>query len=110
MKKLSKDEVLRVVRELHRHLDAIYGGRLKGVYLYGSYARGDARDDSDIDVAVVLDGEVNRWNERERTGSIVSDICLDADCIIQTMFLSEREFNDQPFDYHRNLVEEGIPV
>lgn len=110
MKKLSKEEVLNIVRELHAELDRVYGERLKGVYLYGSYARGDAREDSDIDVAIVLEGEVSRWQERKRTGSVVSDICLDEDCIIQTMFLSEREYQKGPFDYHRNLAEEGIPV
>lgn len=101
---------MRIVRDLHRRFDIIYGDRLKGMYLYGSYARGDARDDSDIDVAIVLAGEVNRWNERKRTGTIVSDICLDEDCLIQTMFISEREFKEQPFDYHRSVTEEGIPV
>jgi type I restriction enzyme S subunit len=110
MERLSKDEVLRIVRELHRHLDLIYGDRLKGVYLYGSYARGDARDESDIDVAVVLDGEVNRWDERERMGEVVSDICLKENCLILTMPVSESEFKEKPFDFHRNLAAEGIPV
>ena len=35
-------------------LDALYGDRLERVVLYGSRARGDAREDSDYDVAVFL--------------------------------------------------------
>ena len=35
-------------------LDEIYGQRLERVVLYGSRARGDAREDSDYDVAVFL--------------------------------------------------------
>lgn len=110
MEKLSQDEVLRIVRELHQHLNAVYGGRLKGVYLYGSYARGDARDDSDIDVAVVLDGEVNRWNERKKIREIVTDLCLKENCLILTMPLSDQEFKERPYDFHTNLAAEGIPV
>jgi len=101
---------LRIVRELHNHLDAIYGDRLKGVYLYGSYARGDAREDSDIDVAVVLAGEVDGWKEREKIGDFVSDICLREDCLIMTMFIAEADFREQPFCLHRNIAAEGIPA
>lgn len=110
MEKLAKEEVLRIVREFHTQLDVVYGDRLKGVYLYGSYARGDARDDSDIDVAVVLSGEVDSWKELENTGDFISDVCIREDCFITTMFLSEREFKERPFDFHRNLAAEGIPV
>lgn len=35
----------------------IYGERLKSVILYGSYARGDFRADSDIDIMILVDLE-----------------------------------------------------
>ena len=35
-------------------LDALYGSRLERVVLFGSRARGEARQDSDYDVAVFL--------------------------------------------------------
>ncbi|MFP4248886.1 MAG: nucleotidyltransferase domain-containing protein, partial [Armatimonadota bacterium] len=49
---MELDEAL---RELKRELEALYGDRLRGVYLFGSHARGEAGPDSDVDVAVVLD-------------------------------------------------------
>lgn len=33
----------------------IYGERLRSVILYGSYARGDFRPDSDIDIMILVD-------------------------------------------------------
>jgi predicted nucleotidyltransferase len=36
-------------------LDVSDGARLKGVYLFGSYARGEAGEESDVDVLIVLD-------------------------------------------------------
>jgi len=35
---------------------AVFGERLREVRLFGSYARGEANEDSDVDVLVVIDG------------------------------------------------------
>lgn len=110
MKKLSKEEVLRIIRALHRHLEVIYGGRLKGVYLYGSYARGDAREDSDIDVAVVLAGPMRRTEENRRTIEIFSDLCLKESCLITPFFLSEEEYREKPYAIFRNIARQGVAV
>jgi predicted nucleotidyltransferase len=49
---MGKDEVIKKLRIyknlLKEHFD------LEGLYLYGSYIRGTAREDSDIDVAIVV--------------------------------------------------------
>ena len=45
-------------------LDEMYGSRLDRVVLYGSRARGDARPDSDDDVAVFL----HDMDDRDETG------------------------------------------
>jgi predicted nucleotidyltransferase len=42
-----------------------YGDRLRGLYLFGSRARGDHAPDSDVDVAVVLaDNRMDFWREK----------------------------------------------
>jgi uncharacterized protein len=47
-------------------LHEIYGTRLDRVVLFGSRARGDAREDSDYDVAVFLKSMPDRWEELDR--------------------------------------------
>src|SRR5215472_1061315 len=37
-------------------LRKVFGDRLREVRLFGSYARGDADEDSDVDVLIVIDG------------------------------------------------------
>ncbi len=51
-------------------LDAMYGDRIERVVLYGSQARGDARPDSDYDVAVFLKDYPDRWGELDRLAGL----------------------------------------
>ena len=106
--KKTRDEVLRLVREFRQRLEPLYGDRLKGVYLYGSYARGEARDDSDIDVAVVLAGPVSRWEERRRTSELRSELSLRDTCVLMPFFLSEEEYRSTPYAIHRSIAGEGV--
>jgi predicted nucleotidyltransferase len=62
-----------------RAVRAHYGERLRGLYLFGSRARGDHTPDSDADIAVVLaDGRWDRWREKMRLAD------LEYDCIVAT--------------------------
>jgi type I restriction enzyme S subunit len=106
----TRDQVLQLVREFHERLADVYGERLKGVYLYGSYARGKATEDSDIDVAVVLEGPVHAHREEERTGDIVGDLCLREACLLVPFFISDEEYQATPYAVHRNIASEGVPV
>jgi uncharacterized protein len=51
----SNPAISAVLDEFRRQLSEHFGSRLVGLTLFGSYARGEAGPDSDIDVAVVLD-------------------------------------------------------
>ena len=56
-----------IVREFKAALQALYGDRLHGVVLYGSYARGDYDEESDIDLMVLLnDEQVDTYREIRR--------------------------------------------
>ncbi len=59
---------------LRDRLDALYGDRLVRLVLFGSHARGEAREDSDIDVLVVLLGAFRFYDEVERTGPLSVDL------------------------------------
>ena len=106
----SREDAFRIVREFRDQVAATYGGRLRGVYLYGSYARGDASEDSDIDVAVVLKGPVNRRQESRRMSELISSLSLRENCVLMPFFLSEEEYRAGPYAVFRNIVAEGVAV
>jgi len=52
-----------VVQELTAGLKSLYGPRFRGLVLYGSYARGDADEGSDVDLLLLLQGPVQAEQE-----------------------------------------------
>jgi predicted nucleotidyltransferase len=68
-----------IIHELKSGLEKRYGSRLKGVVLFGSYARGEETKDSDIDIAVILEDFDHACIEIERTGDLVSSVSLKFD-------------------------------
>jgi uncharacterized protein len=46
----------------------LYSDRIERVVLFGSRARGNARDESDYDVAGLLKGLADRWQEIDASG------------------------------------------
>jgi predicted nucleotidyltransferase len=63
------DSAVALAPVLKRFRDAVaelYGPALDRVVLFGSRARGDAREDSDYDVAVFLKGNPDLWSEWDR--------------------------------------------
>jgi len=88
-----------VLAELREELQKLYGTKLKGVYLYGSFAQGMANEDSDIDLLIVLEGDVNPGEEISRMNPIVSEICLRHDLLISVYPVFEKAFQGrQAFD------------
>ena len=52
-----------VVAQLREGLKELYGDRFRDLLLYGSYARGDFREWSDVDLLLLLDGPVDTVEE-----------------------------------------------
>ena len=99
-----------VLASLRQDFQELYGVRLVKLVLYGSYARGDAREWSDIDVLAVLKGPVNDWTETRRTEEAVAALCLRFDAVIHWTFLEEEEFLRGEGPLARNIRLEGIEV
>jgi len=107
-KGLGKADIQPILDELKAGLQAIYGPRLRQVILFGSYARGEAEDGSDIDVAIVLEDYASVAEERERTGDLTYRLSFDNDTVIQTLFLREQDALDPWQPTHVNIRREGV--
>lgn len=107
---INRKEALALAKKIQENLKSIYGPKLKLVYLYGSYARNEANEDSDIDIAVVLDNLVSRYKERERCSKIRAKISLENNCVINLFFIEKNELFAKEYALFRNIFDEGIII
>jgi predicted nucleotidyltransferase len=75
-------ELKTILAELRRYLSELYGERLVDVVLFGSQAPVEAVDGSDIDLLIVLKGNVYPGSEIDRTGDFVAALSLEHDVLL----------------------------
>ena len=98
-----------VIKRFRAALDALYGDRIERVVLFGSRARGDAREDSDYDVAVFLKGLADRWQEVDRIVPLVTDILYEEGAFIHAMPYRAGSHEDRT-SLMREIRREGIDL
>ena len=99
-----------IVKEFREEIGILYGKRLKRVILYGSWARGDATEDSDIDLLIVLEGEVIPGKEIDRMIDIITEINLNNGVLMSVYPVSEKKYLTVNSPLLINVRREGVPV
>ena len=91
-------------------LSQLYQERLDRVILFGSYARGEATSDSDIDVLVILEEPVDATVELQQTSQLVAELCLEHNVLISRLFLSRSRYETENSPLLKNIRREGVLV
>ncbi len=78
--------------------------------LYGSEARGDAKEGSDIDLLILLDGDKLTLKDEEMVTSPLYDLEVKTGVIISPMVTLKNLWNNRPFQtpFYVNVMNEGI--
>ncbi len=111
VKKRKLDEKLeKIIVEFKRGLIKLYGDKLVDVLLFGSYARGEEKEYSDIDLAIILRGEISQFKEIDRITNFSYDISLKYSILLSIHPISENDFKIRSFPFILNLKEEGVSI
>ena len=112
MKKLPnniQDSINKFVIECKKSL----GKRIKKIILYGSYARGDFNDNSDIDIMILTDLSDEEIIEyRDKVSDIAFDIEFENefDIMLSPLVKNIDKFNYwlQALPFYMNIQKEGV--
>jgi predicted nucleotidyltransferase len=99
--------VRKLLSELKLELSRLYGERLKAVYLYGSYARGDNQPGSDVDVMIVLSSYGRYSDEIQRTSEINAKLSLEYGLSVSRLFMTEERWKHEDSPLLRNIRAQG---
>ena len=108
----SQEVIDRIMKRVVDIALTALGDRLKSVILYGSYARGEANEHSDVDIFLAADCDSKDCHKifSEKLNSCIGDIDDDENALVsvhvQSVHVFDKYKNADP--YFRNIVEEGI--
>lgn len=92
---------------------SIYGRNIVDIFLYGSYARGDYDDTSDIDMTAIVRG--NRQDLQQKLKKVwdkSTDIGLENDIVVSPTVIPYDEFEEykEKLPYYMNILKEGKKI
>lgn len=103
-------EGVRVAEEAVSRLKAAYGARLRQVVLFGSWVRGEAHEESDVDLIVVLDHIANRGHERDRLVEILYDLEVDSRRAIEAFPVGDADVRSGDRPFVAAALRDGTPL
>lgn len=108
--KLSADDLSELLDRLARGLEPIFGERYRGLVLFGSYARGEAYEGSDVDMLLLLDGDVSWWSEYRKAEPVVWPLSLESGYVISLFPVNVEAYREPRKPFLMNARKEGVPV
>lgn len=109
----THDELTIILKKMAEIYENVYGKDLIRVVLYGSYARGDYTNDSDIDIAAIVYGE-REWLQRKLkyVWEETADLELEFGTILSPTVIPYEEFEAYREDlpYYKNIACEGVDI
>jgi uncharacterized protein len=97
-----------VIAELRKGLEELYGRRFRNLLLYGSYARGDQWEGSDVDLLVLLDGPVDTGREILRLEPIAWPLSLDHGIVLSVMPVSYEAYQKGETSFLRIIRKDAM--
>jgi len=100
----------KVMDDLRMGLSSIYQEKTPQIRLYGSYARGDAKPGSDIDVLLIYPEKVRQAEEVRRVGGLLAEINLRYQVLISVLPTNVSEYHHSLTGFWKNVRRESQPI
>ena len=91
-------------------LSRAYGAQLIDLILFGSTARGEDTEQSDIDLLVLLDKPFDYWIELKKTVDLLYPLQLEGGRYISAKPALNSDYESGKINLYKNIKREGISI
>lgn len=106
---IGNREVKQVLYTLKEEAQKVLGENLVDIFLFGSYAREDFTEESDVDILIVVNNSLSR-EERNQMSRIISTLSLENEIVIAYIVYEKEFFDNVKSPLILNVKEEGVKV
>lgn len=97
-----------ILQELKSDLKRVYGEHFLDMLLFGSYARGDFNEQSDVDVLLVFENGFETEKNTYRSIEIAYEYLLKDNAFISPILTTKTELNNASTSFFRIILNDGI--
>lgn len=109
----SKDQLNMLTKGIVQEYRKVYGEAIDNTLLFGSYARGEENEDSDIDIVAIVHGERLILQEQlKKVWDVSAELGLEDDVIISPVVIPFDEYEKYKdiLPYYNNISKEGLVI
>ena len=105
------ESISMIINSFAESVKKLFGEKSCKIIVYGSYARGDFNDKSDVDIMVLVDvPEKDIWKYENIVYDLAYDIMMDTGVDVSPVIKNIDQFNywSDTLPYYRNINKEGV--
>ena len=103
-------KIITLLTEFKKILKQLYGKNLSKLIIYGSYVRGEEKNDSDVDIAIILKKIDNLYKEIDKINDLTYELDIKNNIILDFQPISEEKFNTEELSFYNIIKSEGIVI
>ena len=109
----KKNNMNFILRQMDKIYSAVFGNDIVKILLYGSYARGDLQEGSDIALAAIVRGSRKELQDGlKEIWNLSEELEIEHGVIVSPTVIPYEEFEKFKTDlpYYRNILKEGVDI
>ena len=110
---LNSDVIEKIKQEAPGMIKAFMEKDLVKMFLYGSCARGDFKEYSDVDIAILTKGSrTDSWKYNDKIDEVATEFAIKYFAIVNFVLLPYDEFEEKKgwYGYFKNIETEGVKL